>query len=571
MIDGVYRWLQFSLNTLGDTELEIYTNDPGQIELTLPDSIPLGNTSPIIIQTGVPFSQVCIHDNDKYYFVGKTDPSGDLYFVPSPITYNPLIITTTAHNMIYATDTLNISEPEGPVIVIQNHQITAGDDQDIEYCESVSGEITLMNIGSDTAYNCELKADITDDYFVNNSDDVWIGDIPPGENVIVKDAFAFDVDCYVPDCYSVELEIQIEGHNIDRKARIDLTAFAPNIIAHGAFAIAGENHFLSQGDSTLILVEVRNEGGADASNVRAFISSEGGDFILYDYADTTYTQLNAGEFASLHYGIYNSEGVGSVIPIIHEMNADYFTTVNTYYFPVIDSLENFETGDFTLYPWDLSKGDAEWVIDSMHAYNGRFCAKTGAVSPGQTSILQLELEIINDGQISFFKRTSDLTGMNNFFEFYIDSVMMGVWPGYMDWSQEIFRVSQGMHLFEWKYMKNVHSPIDTADCAWIDYISFPECRVASNAIEEPGLENANLIIYPNPNNGMFNLLPGFSLAGSTSIDIYNLHGQIVFHKELVDISENSIYQINSGDIANGIYLIRISNEKYTLCRKLLIN
>jgi len=161
--------------------------------------------------------------------------------------------------------------------------------------------------------------------------------------------------------------------------------------------------------------------------------------------------------------------------------------------------------------------------------------------------------------------------MNNFFEFYIDSVMMGVWPGYMDWSQEIFRVSQGMHLFEWKYMKNVHSPIDTADCAWIDYISFPECRVASNAIEEPGLENANLIIYPNPNNGMFNLLPGFSLAGSTSIDIYNLHGQIVFHKELVDISENSIYQINSGDIANGIYLIRISNEKYTLCRKLLIN
>jgi len=572
MQDGVYRWLQYTINTLGDTELHILTDDPVQLELTCPDSIPLGNSELIKIQTGIPFSRICVLNGDDLYFSNLTDATGDLLYALSPISFNPLVVTATAHNMIHAVDTIMVGEPEGDVVILQNYIMNAGENQQIEYCENVFGEITLKNIGVDTAFNTLFRITSEDDFITFYFNETLVGDIAPGESITIDSAFHFDVSCYVPNGHFIDLQGQMVSQNTLQNTHIRIIANAPDIGVEAIHLESANYNYMKPKDSTNIMIDIHNRGGADATNLRAFITSEGGDYLIYDFADTNYTILNAGEFATLHYGMYNWSEIGTEILIVNELNADHYTTVDNFFIQVIDSLENFETGDFSLYPWDLSLGDSKWVIDSMHAYNGRFCAKSGPVERFQSSILQLEMDIKIDGSyMSFYRMVSDLSGPNIKLEFYIDSLLMDAWSGRYEWAKQVYPVGYGVHTFTWKYHKIVNSLNDSADCAWIDYITFPDCTVAGLSIDESLPTDENLIVYPNPNDGTFNILSRTGLTGNTSIEIYNLQGQIVYNEMLPAMGKNSTRQIHIGDIPGGIYVIKVLNESSVWTKKLITN
>ena len=62
---------------------------------------------------------------------------------------------------------------------------------------------------------------------------------------------------------------------------------------------------------------------------------------------------------------------------------------------------------------------------------------------------------------------------------YIDNELVGQYQptedGQSPWTQASFEIESGTHTFEWSYIKD-GGPGSTnieADCAWIDYISFP--------------------------------------------------------------------------------------------------
>ena len=37
--------------------------------------------------------------------------------------------------------------------------------------------------------------------------------------------------------------------------------------------------------------------------------------------------------------------------------------------------EDFETGDFSRFPWNNNLSDHPWTVDTLHAYEGNFCMK----------------------------------------------------------------------------------------------------------------------------------------------------------------------------------------------------
>jgi hypothetical protein len=128
--------------------------------------------------------------------------------------------------------------------------------------------------------------------------------------------------------------------------------------------------------------------------------------------------------------------------------------------------ENFETGDFSLYNWQHS-GDADWNIVSDIVYEGTYAAKSGVITHNQQSTLLVEIDV--DGEyISFFKKVSSESGYD-YLRFYIDDVEQNRWSGQIDWSQESFPVTPGLHTFKWSYTKDF-SVSTGSDCAWIDQI-----------------------------------------------------------------------------------------------------
>ena len=79
--------------------------------------------------------------------------------------------------------------------------------------------------------------------------------------------------------------------------------------------------------------------------------------------------------------------------------------------------------------------------------------------------------------------------------------------------------------------------------------------------------NDGIIIYPNPNKGVFKLVIGESRKPN-KVEIFNTIGQLVFVNELIKEDEISIDISNE---ASGIYLVKLTGEKYQKMKKIIIN
>tara|TARA_B100000674_G_scaffold459406_1_gene436526 strand:- start:225 stop:704 length:480 start_codon:yes stop_codon:yes gene_type:complete len=95
-----------------------------------------------------------------------------------------------------------------------------------------------------------------------------------------------------------------------------------------------------------------------------------------------------------------------------------------------------------------------------------------------SSELSINLDIAEDGQISFYKKVScedvgSQTGnYYDYLAFYIDDIEQNKWAGEQDWGLATFNVSEGNHTFTWRYIKD-QAVTAGADAAWIDQITFP--------------------------------------------------------------------------------------------------
>ncbi len=67
--------------------------------------------------------------------------------------------------------------------------------------------------------------------------------------------------------------------------------------------------------------------------------------------------------------------------------------------------EDFETGDMDLFTWGYD-GTRDWVIDTYSPYEGTFCARSGVVTHLEESVMKIDMEVLSDGEISFYERTS---------------------------------------------------------------------------------------------------------------------------------------------------------------------
>lgn len=134
--------------------------------------------------------------------------------------------------------------------------------------------------------------------------------------------------------------------------------------------------------------------------------------------------------------------------------------------------EGFESGDFSALPWQHA-GDAPWTITS-ESYEGGWAAKSGLIGDGQTSVLELTVDLTGweVNRIEFAWRTS-CEDSYDFLRFYIDGQEEGSWTGIQpafSFPQTIsIPITPGVRTLKWVYSKDASTP-EGLDCAWIDSI-----------------------------------------------------------------------------------------------------
>ena len=243
---------------------------------------------------------------------------------------------------------------------------------------------------------------------------------------------------------------------------------------------AGNDNEISIGETVIVTVSIENVGSEDASNIEINLLNTNNDpFVNLINSSEIINSLSSGELneINLSFNISSDCPYGHVSSLLLEMNSTDNTYSNQIDFNVEYLIEDFVNGSFNDFLWEFS-GDENWTIDGAQFIGDSYSATSGNIDHNMISELYISMNIVEDGTIKFDKKVScedvgSQTGnYYDYLAFYIDGIEQAKWAGEIDWSQNSFNVSQGEHIFTWRYVKD-QGVTSGEDSAWIDNIIFP--------------------------------------------------------------------------------------------------
>ena len=89
------------------------------------------------------------------------------------------------------------------------------------------------------------------------------------------------------------------------------------------------------------------------------------------------------------------------------------------------------------------------------------------------------------------------------------------------------------------------------------------CTLAANNFDI----NNTIAIYPNPNNGQFNIQIS-QFEGTADLEIVDINGRVVYARNDVDFSSEKT--INLSQVQSGIYIVKVKSDNSSLVKKLII-
>jgi len=111
---------------------------------------------------------------------------------------------------------------------------------------------------------------------------------------------------------------------------------------------------------------------------------------------------------------------------------------------------------------------------------------------------------------------------------------------------------------------------------WVEVTNEYGCTLRDSAVVSVGTVGINtdtpwtMSIYPNPSSGKFFIsLDGFN-AEKVSVSVFNSVGQQIIRNDYKQIANKFIDFIDIGNNAKGVYIITVSDGKYSVTKKLIV-
>ena len=344
-----------------------------------------------------------------------------------------------------------------------------------EYGENIKLSVGLKNIGDQPASDVTVTVSTESPYVTFTDNSEFYGEFTVGSTVSMEDAFSFVLSNDVPNNHKVVFNLLSSNGTSTWEGKFNITAYAPELNVVDillANETINQNGYLEPGETADIQIETSNMGGADAVNVITQLLS-GNEFITINTPATIVELMEASSVETVTFNITVASDApqGQYVAFIY--NAQVVTQVveQPFLLPIgeISAMEDFETGDLTLFDWQV--GDNVWAVVTGEVYEGTYAAQTEDIDDDGIATLMLQINLLNDGEISYYRKVSS-EDTYDFFRFYIDDEMQEELSGEIDWELATFPISAGEHSLKWEYEKDF-TVSSGGDCAWIDFINFP--------------------------------------------------------------------------------------------------
>ena len=254
---------------------------------------------------------------------------------------------------------------------------------------------------------------------------------------------------------------------------------APSFLILNSDLVDNGNGTLDPGESISMEIILLNTGNSPVS-YPTFEATTSDPYLVIDsvLSDNAYW-FNVGDEGNItiELSATNDAPIGSssmLSMIIGSLHTSYDHSVPV---PIIIGvlIDDFETGDFSSFPW-IHGGETGWVIDT-DGYSGNYSARSGNISDGQISELSMIVNVLYEGEIQFWSKSSSEQGgsgtIYDYLEFYINNQPQGLSiGGETDWNLFGINLPTGEHTLRWVYEKDDATSFGE-DCVWIDRIQLP--------------------------------------------------------------------------------------------------
>ncbi len=397
---------------------------------------------------------------------------------------NMMTVTVTKQNFYRYESQVEVIPPNGPYVVYDDLNLddVAGGNGDglMDYAETIALDVTLKNVGVELCENTVVTISTDDEYITITDGEADFGNIDPNPTATLEGAFGIEVAGNIPDNRTVTFEVSASNGTDSWQSYFSLKSHAPALEVGNVTVIdptGNNNGNLDPGETADVVFNTMNNGSSTALDLAAELTSMS-PYVTINSSSFSQSELAAGETAEATFNITISPtaSVGSTVALIYQLTSGMYTIDMTATLKVGLIIEDFETGDFSQYDWQLS-GNADWTLEASGAYEGTYCARSGDIDDQQTTTLSITMEVASDDTISFYRKVSS-EATYDFLRFFIDGNALGEWSGNSNWTFFAYPVTAGNHTFKWVYEKD-YSVSNGSDCGWIDYISFP--AVADNS------------------------------------------------------------------------------------------
>ena len=513
-----YYWEIYSI--MGDPSLVPYIGIPAANSMQVPETLFMGLDSMEI--NADPYTWVSISMNGINHGVGLTDASGylNLEFTPFDQPGNADIVATRSR-LKPLISTISVIPNEGPYVTVGNI-LVADESGTAEAGETVPIDLDFNNVGILDATNLTVSISTSSPWVYIPDNEVTISDISANGVLNVPAIFSLNIDQGTPDQHVAEFAIDVsDGEHLWTSNR-SLTINAPNVVISSVSYFDPNNDGIYDAGETIdITLNITNIGHmtAESGTLNLILNS---DSATLSIANFTVPGMATGGVIPLNFElmIAPDADLGTTIAVGIALDMGMQMINHGLIIPVGAIMEGFETGDFSSFVWQ-NVSTQPWVIVNNDRNSGVYSAKSGSITHNQSTNLELTMDVMADGEVSFFRKVSSESGWD-YLKFYIDGTEQGSWSGNQAWAEVSFPVSAGSRTFKWTYIKDGSMSSGT-DCAWIDDIRFPltgssELPMAYTNTESVVFDN----VFPNStNNETFVLrnLGTADLSGTITIPV----------------------------------------------------
>lgn len=480
----LYYWEIYHL--MGDPTLTPYIGPMPEMTPDYLATLPMGLNS-FTMSNIPPKAYVALTDNGEIKFAGFADASGTI-----EITFDGFSVPTTADIVITSSfhrpfiGTLDVIPSDSPFVVYLGSTISDSQGNDngmLDFDETVTLQVNLKNVGTVDATNVVAKLRSDSPYITIIDSVANCGNINAETEFLIENDFVIKAAKDIPDQTKVDFTIfaTADGEEEPWITTFSLTANAPQLtsLKYEIAEIEGNgNGRIDPGETISVTVPIKNIGHAVGYPMTAILSA---NIIIVDIENDVaeLAALAPEEVGNFVFTITTSENIpiGTPLDLTIHVNSDIFSFDASQSYSVGLSVEDFESGSFDAYGW-VEGGNMPWTIVNTGAYEGTYCAKSGAISHSQKTSMSVTLDVSAPGEITFYRKVSSENTYDKLF-FKINGETKGTWSGSQSWEQFSYEVPIGNHTFTWEYTKDglVSSG---EDCAWVDFIVFPGAAATPN-------------------------------------------------------------------------------------------